>query len=416
MAGDGADSDLSQLGFEETIARAAYSRPSMEDVRRVEPNGLTAVGSFSGCGGSSLGLRMAGWSVPYAIEFIPEAKATYEANSPTTFVDGRDIRKVEASDIFERLGIERGELDLFEGSPPCASFSSAGKRERGWGEEKSYSDSRQRTDDLFFEWARLLGGLHPRAFVAENVPGMTMGRALEEYTHRIMTELSALGYWVRAKILNACWYGVPQQRDRLIFVGLRRDVADEPFEFPSPTVDPPYTVRDALGDVPVLDPADLAEASMERFAVGRAWKLITEARAEGREVRFEYLPCQRCGELLTPRTHEIVRTSGEGVVTKATCADGSPADIAKDYFMLVVPELDRPSPTVTATAGQVGAASVAHPTECRKFIPAELRAICGFPADFELTGTFGQRVERMGRAVPPPMYREVGRAIAERLG
>jgi DNA (cytosine-5)-methyltransferase 1 len=408
---------VSQLGFEETIERADLERLTMADVEARTKNGLVAVGSFSGCGGSSLGLRLAGWSVPYAIEFIPEAAKTYQANAPTTFVDTRDIRKVDPEDVLRRLGLERGDLDLFEGSPPCASFSSAGKREKGWGEEKSYSDGeKQRTDDLFFEWMRILDGLYPRAFLAENVPGMMMGRALEEYTHKIIAELSELGYHVRAKVLNACWYGTPQLRERLIFVGLRRDVADYPFDFPAPTVDPPYTLRDALATVGELDPADVAAASMEKYAVGRAWKKITDARAEGREVRFETLPCERCGEPLVARTHEILKTTGNGVVTKATCADGAPAEIAKEYFMLVVPELDRPCPTVTATSAQTGAASVCHPTECRKFVQAELRAICGFPTDFALTGTREQQVERMGRAVPPPMYEVVGRAIAERLG
>lgn len=407
---------MSQLGFAETVERPALERLTMADVEARPKNGLVAVGSFSGCGGSSLGLRLAGWRVPYVIEFIPEAARTYAANATTTFVDTRDIRKVDPDDILRRIGLSRGELDLFEGSPPCASFSAAGKREKGWGEEKAYSDSKQRTDDLFFEWTRVLRGLEPRAFIAENVPGMAMGRALEEYTHKIVNELSALGYWVSAKVLNACWYGTPQLRERLIFVGLRRDIADSPFDFPAPTVDPPYTLRDALASVPELSPADVENASMERFAVGRAWKKIVEARTENREVRFEYLPCERCGKTLTPRTHEILKTSSAGVVTKANCEDGAPAEIAKEYFMLVVPELGRPCPTVTATAKQPGAASVCHPTECRKFVPDELRAICGFPTDFFLTGTFEQRVERMGRAVPPPMYEVVGRAIAERIG
>jgi DNA (cytosine-5)-methyltransferase 1 len=402
-----------QLGFAEE--RAVYQRWTMDQVLRTEKHGLTAVGSFSGCGGSSLGLRMAGWMVPYAIEFIPEAKATYKANAPMTFVDGRDIRLVQPEEILERLGMERGDLDLFEGSPPCSSFSAAGKREKGWGEEKSYSDSKQRTDDLFDEWLRLLDGLAPRAIIAENVPGMLMGRALEEYTWAVMKRFRELGYRVTAKVLNSCWYGVPQLRERLIFMGVREDVADEPPRFPSPTTDPPFTLGQALHDAePYREPGELDEVSMERYAIGRSWRAITQARSEGREVNFAFLPCQRCGKPLHVE-HEILKRSGEGVVTKANCADGEPADISKEYFMLVIPELDRPSPTVTATAAQVGAASVCHPTECRKFTAAELRSICGFPADFVLTGTPQQQRERMGRAVTPPMYAECGRVLAEML-
>jgi site-specific DNA-cytosine methylase len=134
-----------------------------------------------------------------------------------------------------------GELDLFEGSPPCASFSAAGAGEKDWGKTKKYSDSEQRTDDLFYEWVRLLEGLRPRAFIAENVPGMINGNALSEYAHKITAELSKLGYRVSAKVLNAANYGVPQERERLIFVGIRNDVQDDgpAWEYPPPTTPVP---------------------------------------------------------------------------------------------------------------------------------------------------------------------------------
>ncbi|MGH2938293.1 MAG: DNA cytosine methyltransferase [Solirubrobacterales bacterium] len=402
-----------QLGFAEEVRD--YVRLTMGEIEARKWNGLTCVGSFSGCGGSSLGLRMAGWKVPYAIEFIPEAKATYEANSPSTYVDGRDIRQIQPQEILDRLGLEPGELDLYEGSPPCSSFSAAGKREKGWGQEKSYSDAAQRTDDLFDEWLRILEGLRPKAIIAENVPGMMMGRALEEYMWAVMARLRDLGYRASAKVLDSCWYGVPQLRKRLIFMGVHEDYARVAPAFPPPTTDPPFTLGQALHAAEhYREPGEVDEVSMERFAIGRSWRAITQARSEGREVDFRYLPCQRCGKSLHV-DHEILKTSGEGVVTKATCADGEPADISKEYFMLVIPELDRPCPTVTATAAQVGAASVCHPNECRKFTAAELRSICGFPADFILTGTPQQQRERMGRAVTPPMYEACGRVLAEAL-
>lgn len=439
---------MSQLGFAEE--RAAFIRPTLAEIAAREPNGLKAVGSFSGCGGSSLGLRMAGWSVPYAIEFVEAAADSYAANAPTSFVDRRDIRKIEAKEILDRLGLAPGELDLFEGSPPCASFSAAGTgnktRERpcdrceGTGKirgdlmgseettcdlcggsgrlagvAKSYSDAeeKQETHDLFWEWMRLLDGLRPRAFIAENVPGMLRGEAAE-YADRIIRDLGALGYRVSWKVLQAQWYGTPQVRPRLIFMGLRRDVSDRPPDFPGPTVDPPFTLGDALHSAEHLHaPGEKDEVSMEKYAVGRLWRFVREARAAGREFDPRTVDCQRCGKPLP--THEVEKTAGDGTISKARCADGEPADIVKDYFMLVVPELGAPCPTVTATAAQVGAASVCHPTECRKFTATELKAICGFPPDFELAGTPQQQRERMGRAVPPPMYEACGRRLAEYL-
>ncbi len=101
----------------------------------------------------------------------------------------------------------------------------------------------------------------------------------------------------------------------------------------------------------------------------------------------------------------------KGAILKADCLDGEKATILKDYFSLVVPDPDKPCPTVTATGSQAGAASVTHPTECRKMTPNEVKAVSGFPPDFKLTGTREQRYERIGRAVPPPLYEALAKAL-----
>lgn len=397
-----------------------YVRPTMAQIDRRPRNGLSAVGSFSGCGGSSLGLKMAGWEVRAAIEFIPAAADTYTANFPdATVVYRQDIREIPAAGILADLKLKRGELDLFEGSPPCASFSAAGMRERGWGTVKKYSDSEQRTDDLFYEWERLLEGLYPRAFVAENVPGMESGAALADYAHKITRALGEHGYRCSSAVVNAANYGVPQVRRRLIFVGIRNDVKGD-WSWPAPTVHEPVTVRTALESVKPGDPdhAEFLEASsMKGKAVGRTWEWK-------RGLREKDL-CARCEKHL--REHEtatvtvgsVKKSKGqeEAQRTKGVhlCADGERAIEVKDYFLLTMPDLDRPCPTLTATGAQVGAASVVHPTECRKFTPAEAKALCGFPADFVLTGTREQRYERMGRAVAPPVYEAIGKHLAEIL-
>ena len=150
--------------------KPVYRVPSMVKINELEPNGFTAISTFSGCGGSSLGYRMAGFKVLYANEFIEAARHTCTANKRDyTYLDGRDIRTVTADNILGIIGLKRGELDLFDGSPPCASFSTSGKREKAWGKVKKYSDKAQRVDDLFFEYARLLEGLQPKTFVAEKV-------------------------------------------------------------------------------------------------------------------------------------------------------------------------------------------------------------------------------------------------------
>jgi DNA (cytosine-5)-methyltransferase 1 len=116
------------------LTKPPYQVPSMEDIRAIPLNGFNAISTFSGCGGSSLGYRMAGFRVLWANEFIDAARDSYNANKALyTIVDGRDIRSVTAADILTAINLKEGELDLFDGSPPCASFSTAGKREAGWG-------------------------------------------------------------------------------------------------------------------------------------------------------------------------------------------------------------------------------------------------------------------------------------------
>jgi DNA (cytosine-5)-methyltransferase 1 len=371
---------------------------------------------------------MAGWTVPWANEFVDAAADTYSANSGAT-VDRRDIREVKGAEILaavaERLGdshpLPVGELDLLEGSPPCSSFSMAsGNREKHWGKEKSYSDAgKQRTDDLFFEWLRLVGETKPRAILAENVPAMIIGRALEEYAQIVVRTMRKLGYRVTSKLLTSSWYGTPTSRTRLIFAGLREDVADEAPTFPPPTSADgrdfglaPRTLQEALevAEPPKQDEKD--DASMERFAVGRTWHRIVEERAKGRDWDMNHEPCRRCGEKI--ENHPKIETTKTGAVSKVTCRDGEPGELVKEYFLLIVPRLNEPCPTILATSQSIsGTGSVTHPTECRKFAISELLAIHGFPADFKLTGELRQQRERIGRAVTPPLYEAVGTMLSD---
>lgn len=348
------------------MGKPPYEIPDLQNILAQEgKSGFTAVSTFSGCGGSSLGLKWAGFHVPIAVEFIPEAAKTYRENMPSTLVMEKNVREITGDILMEALS-PRGvsELDLFEGSPPCASFSTAGKRDKHWGKEKEYSDTKERVDDLFDEYVRLVGELKPKVFLAENVTGLEKGVA-KGYLKKIIAGLQGHGYDVLVKRLDAQWLGVPQRRQRLIFIGVRKDLnlpASEAFPKPSPHH---YTVEDAfatLGDAPV-EP----EADMSRFEVGKEWHNLRPGQQSDR------------------------------------------------YFSLVRAHPLEPVATVTQTGGVTSAASVAHPYECRKFSIAELRRLCGFPDDFRTTGTYRQQYERYGRAVPPPMYKAVGESIIELL-
>ena len=442
----------------------------MQEIAALPWNGFNAVSTFSGCGGSSLGYKMAGFKVLWANEFIPAAQEVYRLNHPSTILDTRDIRQVQPQDILDAIGMKPGELDLFDGSPPCASFSTAGKREAGWGKVKAYSDTKQRTDDLFFEYARLLRGIQPKVFVAENVSGLVKGTA-KGYFKLILEELKGCGYNVKAKVLDAQWLGVPQMRQRLIFVGVRHDLNVEP-AFPKP-LSYQYTVRDALPWIVrqavannVYEDASLAPSPTVLASTGQrasstlAGEHLHYVEAQSRAYRDKRGAYGNDGDITdqpaptvlsdSVGTHWVVglgtndgvrsldkpapsvlthgrqHTTSELTLVEAEASiDGyaigrewdtlAPGEQSEKYFQLVKPSLDAPSPTVTQRGGDNTVASVTHPLERRKFSIAELKRICAFPDDFQLTGTYAQQWERLGRAVPPVMMSAIAATIRDEV-
>lgn len=181
-----------------------------------EPPNFTVVSTFSGCGGSSTGYVWAGGKVLLAVEWDDNAVETYHLNYPDTPIYHGDIAQLSVEECLERTGLQVGELDILDGSPPCQGFSTAGKR--------VMDDPR---NQLFQEYIRLLRGLKPKVFVMENVSGMVKGK-MKLIFAEIMRELKASGYKVSARLLNAMYFGVPQSRQRMIFIGVREDLAIDP--------------------------------------------------------------------------------------------------------------------------------------------------------------------------------------------
>lgn len=343
-----------------------YKVPSMREIERIPWNGYNVVSTFSGGGGSCLGYRMAGYHVLYANEFVEEAQRTYRANHPGTYLDCRDIRTVTAEDILEKIGKKKSEIDLFDGSPPCCAFSTAGKREAGWGKEREYSDGKtQRIEDLFEEYIRLLNGLQPKTFVAENVSGMVKGKAIG-YFKEYLRKMKNCGYKVSARLLNAKYLGVPQSRERIIFVGVRNDIELEPpFPTPSKTVIP---LAEAFKDL------EQDEAEREKLLAD----YDPQFSAIGRELRR-----------LPKNPYKIVSS--------------------EKYFNLCRESMLKPCSTITQLGGC--AAGPCHPIEDRRFTIPELKRITSIPDDFILTGEYKQRWERLGRMVPPIMMMNIAKTI-----
>lgn len=427
-----------------------YAVPAMAEIAAMPWNGLTVASTFSGCGGSSLGYRMAGYRVAWASEFVLAAREAYLANAaPHTIVDDRDIREVQPDDVLTAIGMAAGELDLLDGSPPCSSFSTAGRREAGWGRSKKYSDTEQRTDDLFHEFARILCGIQPRTFVAENVSGLVKGTA-KGYFLRILAELKGCGYQVNARLLDAQWLGVPQARQRLIFIGVRDDLHAQPVH---PTPLPyRYSVRDALPQIIMQgDNGSFGAGAMRRTdqasptigsAVdkgnGRFPPSIVVAQGDNmggfREGTLRAVdrpsptisadPHSMSGghrrpasEVLARVVHDTSGLFGAGDVTDRPCPavtvgahslNSAHYQVHNDQAAAIDPETGK-NLAIRRTGGR-DTSLIA-----RRLTLGELRRLCGFPDDFVLTGTYEQRWERLGRAVPPVMMAHIAATIRDRI-
>ncbi len=175
---------------------------------------MRIVSLFSGAGGLDKGFEAAGFNTIWANEYDKDIWETYEKNFPDTMLDRRSIRDVPSEDIPDCDGII--------GGSPCQSWSEAGAL-RGIDDHRG---------QLFFEYIRILRDKKPKFFLAENVSGMLAVRHSEALANikKLFTES---GYKLSFTLLNTVDYGVPQDRKRVIFVGIRNDL-DFAFKFPQP--------------------------------------------------------------------------------------------------------------------------------------------------------------------------------------
>jgi DNA (cytosine-5)-methyltransferase 1 len=362
----------------ESMNKLPYKVPSMLEIATLPWNGFKVASTFSGAGGSCTGYRMAGFKVVWANEFVPIAQESYKANAASScFLDCRDIKNIEPSEILAQTGLSVGDLDLFDGSPPCQAFSTAGKREKGWGKKKQYAHgAKQCNETLFSEYIRLLRGLKPKVFVAENVSGLIKGTA-KGYFLEILKELKTSGYQVKCKVLDAQWLGVPQRRQRVIFIGVRTDISLEPV-FPKP-LPYQYSVRDALSwiDSIVNDPKGQFSVRMN----------------DGTKPNDSIT----CGNAFHFKVKELPKSR-----------------LKKDAYNFLRVDPEQPCGTVT-TGSPGNDLGVPHKEGLRKFTIQELKRICSFPDDFILKGSYSQQWERLGNSVPPVMMFHIAKTIRDEI-
>ena len=188
----------------------------------IDKNGLNVFGTFICGGGSSFGYKLAGFNHLGGVEIDPQVADVYKANHKPKYLFVEDIR---AFNERQDLPAELYELDILDGSPPCSTFSMAGSREKAWGKEKQFREGQtmQTLDDLVFVYCETIKKLRPKVFLLENVKGIIQGNA-KVYSKQIVRTMTEAGYNVQVFMLNAASMGVPQKRERVFFIGYRKEL------------------------------------------------------------------------------------------------------------------------------------------------------------------------------------------------
>lgn len=188
----------------------------------IAPNGLNVFGTFICGGGSTMGYKLAGYNHLGGVEIDKQVADVYQENHNPKYLYNMDIR--DFSNL-ENLPSELYNLDILDGSPPCSTFSMAGSREAAWGKEKQFREGQavQTLDDLVFVYCDTILKLKPKVFLLENVKGIIQGNA-KTYSKKIVEKLTKGGYVVQVFCLNAASMGVPQKRERVFFVGYKKEL------------------------------------------------------------------------------------------------------------------------------------------------------------------------------------------------
>jgi DNA (cytosine-5)-methyltransferase 1 len=342
-----------------------YRVPLVSEIKEIQKKDIKIISLFAGGGGSSTGYRMAGGNVILANEFIDLAADTYNANWPDTIVLREDIRNLNPLEVLEKVNLKPGELDVLDGSPPCSGFSVVGLKEKGWNKNKKYSDTRQENvEDLFFEYIRFLRIMKPKVFIAENVKGLCCGVS-KGYFNDILKGLKDSGYHVECRLINAAYLGVPQKRERLIFIGIRNDL-------------------------------------MKNEYIGRLHPKPVN----------NFISLEEAFNTLTYNTNEVQELS-EGIKKYkiySLLVTLPLGQYNKDHFFMLS-KADPKQPAYTLITLMASHQACMKHWDNRPFTIGELKRIQSLPDDYILLGNYEKQVERIGRMVPPL----VSKAILENL-
>jgi len=321
---------------------------NLTDDLKVKKHNKKVFGTFVCGGGSTMGYKLAGFDHLGGVEFTEHFSKIYKKNlNPKHFYleDIRDFNK--RTDLPKELY----NLDILDGSPPCAAFSTSGSREDIWGKKSLYEGIKQVKDDLVYIYSDTIKKLNPKVFLLENVSGIIKGNA-KIYVLNVINRLSD-DYDIQVFSLFAASMGLPQLRNRVFIIGSRKDLKNKKLNlnFDVPKVN--FDVTKKYWSI--------FENDISKYSLDKLW-----------------------GEVEIGSSH-------------------------KKHFNLVKPSLNKPCPTITATTGNAGAYSVVHPIYKRKLNKEEVRLLSTFPKDYNFLDT--NPVTTMGRSVLPLMMANISNQI-----
>ena len=357
-----------------------------------------AISLFSGAGGMDIGIKHAGFNILVEVEIDEHCCATLEAieesQKSSTRVIRADIRKIDPLACMKESGLKKGKLDLLFGGPPCQSFSLAGKQ-LGLRDERGL---------LLFEIIRFAEAMQPKVVLLEQVKGLLSAKGREnrrgEVFEKFLSELEAIGYTPKWRVILAADYGVPQLRERLFVIATR---GRNGFFFPEKTHAP-------------LEECNGLFRYEPHIGIGKAIAGLgkPDPKIRGKTV---YNRHDSHVDVTPDRDRERIAQVPEGSYLSAQIHLGeelrrglSPKDTTK-YL-----RLHRKRPSNTLRCGEI----FYHPTEDRYLTPREYMRIHGYPDDYVLKGPIRSRTgtvknldqhRQVANSVPPPLAHILGTQI-----
>lgn len=380
-------------------------------------NTRTCIDLFCGCGGFSLGMERAGFTVLAAIDFSKEAVSVYRTNFPhVPHVLEEDLTTFGPSELARLIG--SCEVDVIVGGPPCQGFSMVRQRDGANSGPRIVQDDRRH---LYQEFLRYVRFFRPKVFVMENVPGIRSAEGGKYFTN-VQQEARNQGYRVHPQIENAIALGVPQKRLRQLIIGTRLDL---PGYFPTELQPAPRAVKnpklgEAICDLPLIRAGGGQEEA--NYDIERRKAAIAKY---GRRYLYGTLEVQFATKLTAhrarPHSERDLRDFAklrEGEHCAEAMKRGEtfefPYDRRSFKDRYTRQHRMEPCSTIVAHLSKDGLMFI-HPTQNRSLTPREAARVQSFPDWFQFSVPRTHQFQVIGNAVPPLVAEAVGLSVKSYL-